>query len=113
MSSTLKLCLILTAVAILAGCYRIDVQQGNILPSSAIQKVHAGMSTNQVKRFFGEPVLTDVFTGNRLVYVYTFKPGIGDRHEKRLLIYFKNNRVTHFTTDETVTAGKTPSPFSD
>ena len=59
-----KLTLLLVTVALLAGCYRIDVQQGNILPDSSINKVHNGMSTKQVKHLFGNPVLTNVFAGN-------------------------------------------------
>lgn len=113
MFKSIKVTLIIAVATLLASCYRIDIQQGNILPNSSISKVRRGMSTANIQKMFGAPILTNAFVDNRLVYVYTFKPGIGDRHEKRLIIYFKNGRVTDFVTDEKKAQAKIPSPFAN
>lgn len=105
-----KLFLTLSIALMLAACYRIDVQQGNILPSSSLKKVHNGMTTAQIRQMFGTPALTNPFAGNDLVYVYTFKPGVGARQEKRLIIYFRKDRVTSFTVDDKHPSDHIPTP---
>ncbi len=110
MSLKMKVCAILIATATLNGCYRIDVQQGNILPEKAVYSIRNGMSQQQIEKTFGTPVMTDVFKGNELVYVYTFKPGMGQRHIKRLLVYFKNGRVVNYTTDVKQPSATIPAP---
>jgi outer membrane protein assembly factor BamE len=98
-SKLLPLALILTSALILSGCYRIPVPQGNILSAQTVSKVRPGMSPSQVITILGTPVLNNVFVNNELAYVYTFKQGTKHMYQKRVIVYFRNNRVTHVMTD--------------
>lgn len=86
----------------LCGCgtlfrvHRLDVQQGNIITKEMMGKLHKGMSSQQVVNVLGQPVLTDLFPGNQLQYVYTWQPGYGKFTEKRLVITFKHGHVINY-----------------
>jgi len=64
-----------------------------------IRQLRPGMTKAQVQNIVGEPVLINTFDENRWAYVYTYLPGQGKLTEKRLTVFFRNGRVTHFTTD--------------
>ncbi len=73
--------------------HKMDIDQGNSLSEATVNKVHEGMSMDEVKDILGEPVLANVFDKNRLDYVYTYKPGYGAGHEKYLTLIFRNDRL--------------------
>lgn len=104
MTQTLKALFLAIFVSIsLSGCiYKIDVQQGNIITDKDVQRIHSGMSTTAVQQILGEPLLRNVFKDNRLAYVYTMKQGHKPMHRRNLTIYFKNGKVTRYTTDYAV-----------
>lgn len=97
-----KLILISFCAALIAGCYRIPIQQGNIIPADAAQSIHNGMTKQQVEQTLGLPVLINPYADNQMTYVYTFKPNIGMAHLTRLIIYFNNGLVvnTSYVTAE-------------
>jgi len=95
----------------LTGCYRLDIQQGNELTAAQIAKVQKGMTTRQVMNAIGDPVLNNIYVEKRLIYVYTFKPGVGRYKEKRFIIYFnKSGRVTDTVVDTHPAEAALPSP---
>lgn len=94
---TIAVCLL---GVVLSGCvYRPDVQQGNIINNSDVKSLHTGMSANRVQSLLGAPVLVNIYRDNRLVYVYTFQHNYEKMKEKRLIIYFKNNKVINYWFD--------------
>ena len=101
MTQTLKALFLAIFLSIsLTGCiYKVDVQQGNIITDKDIQRIHNGMSATAVQQVLGEPLLRNVFKDNRLACVYTMKQGRNPMHRRNLTIYFKNGKVTHYTTD--------------
>lgn len=83
---------------LLSGCslfrtHKMDVEQGNIIKESDVEKLHVGMSESQVKDVMGNPVLVNIFTPNRLDYIYTFRAGYGRPIEKRVICVFQNGRL--------------------
>ena len=87
-------------VITLSGCiYHPDVQQGNVLTQQDINSLRKGMTKDQVRRLFSDPLLINIYADNRMVYVYTFQHGHGKMKETRLLIYFRNGRVARFWSD--------------
>lgn len=110
MKSKTKLLTLSLLVIGLAGCYRIPVQQGNIMPDSAIQSVKVGMTRFQIEHLFGMPVMDSVFADNQEVFVYTFKPNVGEYKQKRLIVYFNGDTVTNFTTDYAPVTAQIPAP---
>ncbi len=79
--------------------YRIDVQQGNVVDQEMINKLKPGMDKNQVKFILGTPLVTDPFHSNRWDYIYSFEPGGGERQQRRITIYFSDNKLSHIDGD--------------
>ncbi|HYW76834.1 MAG TPA: outer membrane protein assembly factor BamE [Gammaproteobacteria bacterium] len=94
--------LLLTALA--AGCvYVPPVTQGNYLKQSDLKQLKVGMTTKQVEYLFGKPALPDPFEKNVWRYVYYDKPGArSPASVYRLTVYFKNGKVTRFTTSKPI-----------
>jgi outer membrane protein assembly factor BamE len=89
---------ILSTIALLlclSGCslihvHKMDVEQGNILTPDLVNKVHPGLSKEQVRETLGTPMLINTFNDNRVDYVYTFKPAYGEYQEKTVTLVFRN-----------------------
>ena len=93
----LSLATLLAATA-LGGCvYKMDIQQGNYLEGKAVDQLQVGMTRTQVRYLLGTPLVPDCFDKDRWDYVYYFQHG---RHRpqpaRRLVVYFKDDKVTHF-----------------
>ena len=86
------------ACLFLNGCSYIvqkpDIEQGNIVTSDMVAKIHTGMTESQVKDVLGPPILTNIFDTTRLDYVYTMKPGHGDMQEQSMTLIFRNGRLS-------------------
>ena len=101
------------AALLLAGCgsitdylpgfltpYRPDVQQGNVITSDMVDQLRPGMTRDQVKFMLGTPLLADRFHPDRWDYLYYLNPRIGAEQRRNLVIYFKDNRLDHFDSDQ-------------
>lgn len=83
----------------LAGCslfrvHKQDIQQGNVYTQADVSRLHTGMTRGEVEAIMGSPVDMQLFTENRMDYVYTFQKGYGDMTEKRVTVIFNNGRVS-------------------
>lgn len=84
----------------IAGCiYRPDVQQGNVITNQDIRGIHKGMSVNQIRFKLGDPILTNIYADGRLVYVYTFQHSHNKMQVRRLIIFFRKDRVSSYWFD--------------
>jgi outer membrane protein assembly factor BamE len=103
---------LLTAALTMAGCgsvtnylpgfltpYRPDVQQGNVITSEMVDQLRPGMTRDQVKFMLGTALLADGFHPDRWDYLYYLNPRAGAPQRRNLVIYFKDNRLDHFTSD--------------
>jgi outer membrane protein assembly factor BamE len=79
--------------------YRPDVQQGNVVTSDMVEQLRPGMTRDQVKFMLGTALLTDGFHPDRWDYLYYLNPRSGAPQRRNLVIYFKDNRLDHFTSD--------------
>jgi len=79
--------------------YRIDVQQGNVIEQDMINKLKPGMDKNQVKYIMGTPPITDPFHSNRWDYVYSMEPGGGERQQRRITLYFQDEKLAYVDGD--------------
>jgi len=66
---------LLAAVAATGCVYRLDIQQGNLLKLSDIDKVTVGMTRSQVRYLLGTPMVSDPFAPERWDYVYRMQYG--------------------------------------
>lgn len=97
--SLMKILLILFILSPIAGCYHINIQQGNIITPRDVKNIHRGMTEQAVINAIGSPILENVYDDNRKVYVYTYQPGGKKMSQRHLIIYFYRGRVTSFDTN--------------
>lgn len=105
---------ILIAVLILSACstlkfpgvHRINIQQGNVITQTMVDKLKPGMTRSQVRFVLGNPILDDQLERDRWDYVYSIKIGGGKRVQKKLVLHFVDDRLSHFEGDYLPTAEK-------
>ncbi len=106
---TVSVAVLVCASLVLAGCalpklrlprvHKLTVQQGNVITQEMIDQLKPGMTRNQVAFVMGEPVFRNTFNENRWDYIYTIElPGIFS-DERRVSIFFENERLAYFTGD--------------
>lgn len=82
------------------GPYRPDVHQGNIITQEMVDQLRQGMTREQVRFMLGTPLLTSDFHKDRWDYPYYLNPLSGPVQSRRLTVFFKDNRVDRFASDE-------------
>lgn len=86
--------------------YRVDIQQGNVIEQSMIDKLEPGMSKSKVRFIMGTPLLVDPFHSNRWEYIYSIEPGGGERAQRHIALFFKDDKLTHLEGDITPIYGR-------
>jgi outer membrane protein assembly factor BamE len=92
------------------GIYRIDIQQGNNVTQAMLNELEPGMSKNQVAYVMGNPLLIDTFHPNRWDYLYSYKPGNGDREQRRVTVFFNDDGTLSHLEGDTRTVAKSEIP---
>jgi outer membrane protein assembly factor BamE len=64
-----------------------------------VDQLRPGMTRDQVRFMLGTPLLTDAFHPERWDYLYYLNPRVGAPQQRSLVVYFKDNRLDHFTSD--------------
>lgn len=88
--------------------YRIDVRQGNYVTQDMVARLKPGMSREQVRFALGTPLVTDMFHADRWDYVYRFQPGRGEVQQRRLVVFFADDKLVRVGGD-VVAAGDAPA----
>lgn len=110
----MKVVSILIAVLILSACstfkfpgvHRINIQQGNVITQTMIDKLKPGMTRSQARFILGNPVLDDQLNRDRWDYVYSIQIGGGRRVQKKLVLHFVDDRLSYFEGDYVPTSEK-------
>jgi outer membrane protein assembly factor BamE len=79
--------------------YRIDVRQGNFVTQEMVAQLKPGLTKDQVRFILGTPLVTDLFHADRWDYVYRFQPGHGAAQQRRLVVYFVDDKLARVTGD--------------
>ena len=79
--------------------YRIDIQQGNFLSPEMTAQLRKGMTREQVRFVLGTPLVTDIFHADRWDYVFYRELGSGAKEQKRLSVFFEDNKLARATGD--------------
>lgn len=74
--------------------YRIDIQQGNFVSREMVAQIKPGMTPDQVRFALGTPLLTDIFHADRWDYVFRLKKGNGEIITSKVVLRFKDNRLS-------------------
>lgn len=83
-----------TILTNLPGVYTIDIEQGNMIDQAMVDQLRPNMSKRQVLYIMGSPMLTDTFHEQRWDYLYSDQPGGEERSQKRISLYFKDDKLT-------------------
>jgi outer membrane protein assembly factor BamE len=86
--------------------YRIDVRQGNWVTQEMVSQLRPGQTRDQVRFILGSPLLTDMFHADRWDYVYRFQPGRGDAEQRRLVLYFQDDKLVRVGGDVVADDGR-------
>lgn len=92
------------------GIYKLEIEQGNIVTQKMVNQLQPGMTRSQVRYIMGTPMLVDTFHQNRWDYVHTLQRDGHHRTEKRLTLYFKDDKLAYFTGDFLPAGAKKPAP---
>lgn len=79
--------------------YRIDIRQGNYISQEMVAQLRPGMTRDQVRFILGTPLVTDLFHAERWDYIYRFKPGRGEVQQRRLAVFFEDNKLARLAGD--------------
>lgn len=61
----------------------------------------------------GTPLLVDPFHSNRWEYIYSIEPGGGERAQRHIALFFKDDKLTHLEGDITPVYGRSAEENSD
>ena len=98
-----KMRIIIILISILSTCSltqcvsydfsRRIVQQGNLIPSSKIDRLKLGMSKEDVAILMGTSLLSPMFNNERWDYAYTWRKGSGSMEIRNVVLYFAKGRL--------------------
>lgn len=104
MNKQIILLLLVISSAPLVACdyiasHTTDIQQGNIIETKEVAQLKIGMKKASVAKIMGSPVLDSTFDDQRWFYVYTSQVSRKPLVHKRLVIWFRNGRVSKIQRD--------------
>lgn len=70
--------------------YKPDINQGNYLSQNEVNKIHQGMTQNEVMSTLGSPMLTDPF--GTQTWFYIFRQQVGHEKVKQQTLTLKFNQ---------------------
>lgn len=84
-------------VMALSGCaivYRLPVRQGNVIQQSELQKLHTGMTQDQVRYLLGTPIASSPFENNRWNYLSYYKSPRGAVSRREVSLLFQDGKLS-------------------
>ncbi|MBP7080103.1 MAG: outer membrane protein assembly factor BamE [Rhodocyclaceae bacterium] len=84
--------------------WKIDVRQGNFISTQTATLLKVGQSRDQVRSILGSPLVMDAFHADRWDYPYRFVTGNEILVDRRLTVFFKDNKVVRIDGDVAVAA---------
>ena len=117
--------LILSLLLLLAACsgvetvtsyltpYKVDIRQGNFVTQEMVAQLKPGLTRDQVRFVLGSPLVADMFHADRWDYIYRFKEGRGELSQRRLAVYFEDNKLARVTGDVVADQGTPAEPAKE
>jgi len=79
--------------------YRMEIQQGNFVSQDMLSKLKRGMTREQVRFVLGTPLVADMFHADRWDYVFYREIPKKPREERRVSVFFENDRLVRVEGD--------------
>ncbi len=83
----------------LPGVYTLDIHQGNIINQDMVDQLKPDMTKRQVLYVMGSSMLVDVFHEQRWDYIYSVQLDGEQRKQKRLSLFFKDEKLSGIQGD--------------
>lgn len=112
----------LAALVLASGCgmkmpklglpkvHKITIQQGNIVTQEMVDQLKPGMTRNQILFIMGDPVMKNPFNQDRWDYIYFLKvPGFPEE-QRKMSLYFEDDRLASFSGNFTPSDVEEPPP---
>jgi outer membrane protein assembly factor BamE len=80
----------------LSGCFIVhknDIEQGNIITADMVSLLKPGMTEVEVRNIMGNAVLVNIFSPDRIDYIYTLQKGHSARMSERVICIFYQGRL--------------------
>ncbi len=87
---TLALALSALCLSACQVVYKPDIQQGNVLDESKVERLTPGMTQEQVLALLGPPMIASPFAQNRWDYVHTKQHRGGKIETRDFTVFFQN-----------------------
>lgn len=100
----------LPSVADLPLVYKIDIQQGNVIEQEMLTQLQPGMNKAKVKFIMGSPLIIDTFHSDRWDYLYSYKVGGGERSQRRITLFFEDEKLAFMEGDIKPALGRLAVP---
>lgn len=98
-----KLVPVLLVALLTAGCgiiYRQPIYQGNLLETTAVEQLQAGMSKQQVMTLLGSPSIADPFHHDRWDYTASQRTDrLGRTETRNLTLWFEGDTLAKWEGD--------------
>ncbi len=113
---------VLTAITLCPACssvnqatayitpYRIDVRQGNWVTQEMMSQLKPGQTREQVRFILGSPLVSDMFHADRWDYIYRLQPGRGEAEQRRIAVFFQDDKLVRVGGDVIADDGKKAAP---
>ena len=82
--------------------HKMDVQQGNVITSEMLEKLHIGMTKQQVKYLLGTSLLSESPSKNQWLYVFSNATGGVIKEEQSLVLSFNQDGMLEDIQEEKV-----------
>lgn len=93
------------SVDALVNPWKIDVRQGNFVSQQMVAQLKPGQTRDQVRFILGSPLVADPFHADRWDYVYRFASGGGEVLDRRLTVFFKDDKLARVAGDVVAAVG--------
>lgn len=90
--------------------YRIDVRQGNWVTQEMMSQLKPGQTREQVRFILGSPLVSDMFHADRWDYIYRLQPGRGEAEQRRIVVFFQDDKLVRVGGDVIADDGKKVAP---
>lgn len=79
--------------------HKVDIQQGNVITQEMLSQLEPGMDKVKVRFIMGSPLIVDTFHNDRWDYVYSLQEGGGPREQRRVSLFFENEKLVRAQGD--------------
>ncbi|WP_027349577.1 outer membrane protein assembly factor BamE [Halotalea alkalilenta] len=103
MQNSIRIVTLCCVISLIGGCgffsvYKRDQPQGNLITPEMVQQVQQGMTREQVTYIMGAPLMDNPFDADQWDYVYQLHTADGQVYDKRVSLYFQDDRVSYIDT---------------